>query len=301
MKQGRNSLGKVPRRQVLLGTAAAIGASATWQTAQAGAGSRELKNTQISLAAYSRRQSLTGGSMDLFQFIDWCAELDIPGAELTSYYFKEGFDGAYLRELRRHAFKNGVTISGTAIRNNFCLPPGPERDKEVAHVVQWVDHAAELFAPHVRIFAGDVPQGADKASAIQWVADGIKSALDHAARRGIFLGLENHGGITARAADHLAICKKVGDHPWFGINLDTGNYRTDAYEELAMAAPLSVNVQVKAAVVRNDGSKEPADLARLRKILADAGYKGWLVLEYEEQDPESEIPRWIERMKKAFG
>jgi sugar phosphate isomerase/epimerase len=58
---------------------------------------------------------------------------------------------------------------------------------------------------------------------------------------------------------------------------------------------------VKAAVVRNDGSKEPADLARLRKILADAGYKGWLVLEYEEQDPETEIPRWIERMKKAFG
>jgi sugar phosphate isomerase/epimerase len=301
MKQYKDFDGKVPRRQILAGTAAVIGASVAWQTAGVGASGQGLKNTQLSLAAYSRRQSLTGGSMDLFQFIDWCAQLGLPGAELTSYYFKEGFDAVYLRELRRHAYVNGVTVSGTAVRNNFCLPPGPEKDKEIEHVRRWVDHAAELFAPHIRIFAGDVPPGADKATAIQWVADGIKSALDHAADKGIFLGLENHGGITARAADHLAICEKVGSHPWFGINLDTGNYKTDAYEELAMAAPLAVNVQVKSVITRNDGSREPVDLARIRQILDNAGYKGWIVLEYEEQNPETEIPRWIERMKETFG
>jgi sugar phosphate isomerase/epimerase len=291
---------KVARRHILAGTAAAIGASVTRRTLGADTGGRGLKNTQLSLAAYSRRQSLTAGTMDLFEFIDWCAELGLPGTELTSYYFKEGFDDAYLRELRRRAFSNGVTVSGTAVRNNFCLPPGPERDKEVAHVRRWVDHSAELFAPHIRIFAGDVPRGVEKAVAIQWVADGIKSALDHAAEKGIILGLENHGGITARAADHLAICDKVGRHPWFGINLDTGNFKTDAYQELAMAAPLAVNVQVKSVITRNDGTKEPADLARLREILRSAGYKGWIVLEYEEENPETQIPRWIKLMNEAF-
>ncbi|HLV00076.1 MAG TPA: TIM barrel protein, partial [Acidobacteriota bacterium] len=108
----------------------------------------------LSLAAYSMRKELTSGQMNLFQFIDWCAEMDLPGTELTTYYFEDGFDAAYLRRLKLHAFRNGVTVSGTAIRNDFCLPPGAERDAEVASVKRWLEYAAELGAPHVRIFAG---------------------------------------------------------------------------------------------------------------------------------------------------
>ncbi len=269
--------------------------------AQASAPGNRLKNTQLSLAAYSMRKALTDGSMNLFQFIDLCAELDLAGTELTSYYFKQGFDKAYLHELKRHAYRSGVTINGTAVRNNFCLPPGPQKQKEVDHVKQWIDHAAELTASHIRIFAGNVPKGAAKEDAIQWVADGIKQVLEHAAARGVFLGLENHGGITARVADHLAICDRVGAHPWFGINLDTGNYQTDAYRELAMAAPRAVNVQIKVEITRNDGTREATDLEMIRKILADARYRGWVVLEYEgEQSLGTAIPEWIRRMKATF-
>jgi len=263
-------------------------------------GSR-IKNTQLSLAAYSMRKALTDGSMNLFQFIDLCAELDLAGTELTSYYFKPGFDKTYLHELKRHAYRSGVTINGTAVRNNFCLPPGPQKQKEVDQVKQWIDHAAELTAPHIRIFAGDVPKDAAKETAIQWVADGIKQVLEHAAARGIFLGLENHGGITARVADHLAICDLVGDHPWFGINLDTGNYQTDAYRELALAAPRAVNVQIKVEVRRNDGAREATDLNMISKILSEARYKGRIVLEYEgDESPHTGIPKWISRMKQTF-
>lgn len=260
------------------------------------------KNMHVSLAAYSMRDELTKGKLDLFGFIDWCAELGLAGTELTSYYFKEGFDNRYLRELRHRAFDNGVTVSGTAIRNNFCRPDSPEKQKDIDSVKRWIDCAAELFAPHIRIFAGTLAEGTDMKTGIQWVADGIRACLDHAAERGIYLGLENHGGITARVADHLAICDAVGEHQWFGINLDTGNYRTNAYEELALAAPRAVNVQIKVEIFEYDGGpKILADIPRERDIIVKAGYKGWVALEYEAAgDPRTEIPMYLAQMKELF-
>jgi sugar phosphate isomerase/epimerase len=248
------------------------------------------------------RQALTSGEMTLFDFIDWCAELEIPGTELTSYYFEENFDGAYLQALKRRVLANGLTTSGTAVANNFCLPSGDEKDTNIKHVLSWIDFAADLFAPHIRIFAGDLPEGTSKETGIQWVADGIKAVLDHAEKRGVLIGLENHGGITARVADQLAICDAVGQHDWFGINLDTGNFRVDAYEELAIAAPLAVNVQVKVEVTKNDGTRAHTDFERLRDILVAANYKGWVALEYEaREDPRTAIPRYLGELKALFG
>lgn len=256
----------------------------------------------LSLAAYSMRQALTDGRMDLFDFIDWCAELEIPGTELTSYYFKEDFDNAYLQALKRRVLRNGLTVSGTAVRNNFCLPPGEEKDSQIRHVMAWIDHAAALFAPHIRIFAGHLPDGVDKETGIQWVAEGIRALLDRAEEKGVLIGLENHGGITARATDLLAICGAVGDHPWFGVNLDTGNFHTDAYDELELAAPRAVNVQVKVEITHNDGSRARADFARMRDILVAADYKGWVALEYEgREDPHEAIPEYLEELKRLFG
>ncbi len=290
------------RGALAAGAMAALSTVSASSPARAQSGTVAPKNMHVSLAAYSVRQALQKGDMDLFGFIDWCAELDLAGTELTSYYFKEGFDNAYLRELRKRAFDQGVTVSGTAIRNDFCRPDSPEKRKDIDNVKRWIDFAAELFAPHIRIFAGNLPKDADKRTGIMWVADGIRACLDHASERGIYLGLENHGGITARVADHLAICDAVGKHPWFGINLDTGNYRTNAYEELAQAAPHAVNVQVKVEIFESDGGpKILADLTKVRDIVARAGYKGWVALEYEAAgNPKEEIPMYLKQMKELF-
>jgi sugar phosphate isomerase/epimerase len=288
------------RRNIL--KAGGMTAAATFAADSASAHDKAaVKNMRVSLAAYSVRDALTNGSMDLFGFIDWCSELNLAGAELTSYYFEKEFDGAYLRRLRNRAFRQGVTISGTAIRNNFCQAPGEQKDREIAQVKKWIDHAAELFAPHVRIFAGDIPEGADKKTAIKWTAEGIKQILGHAENRGIMIGLENHGGITAEAADLLAICDAVGDHPWFGVNLDTGNFHSkDPYEELILSAPKAVNVQVKADMSGPNRKRVPADLERIRDVIVGAGYKGWVVLEYEAKEPSKEIPKYIARLKELF-
>ncbi len=300
----KHTLPSLSRRDLLSTAGLTIAGSTVAYGAGAPAEDRRghCKNVQLSMAAYSRRDDLTSGKMDLFQFIDWCADLDLAGTELTSYYFKKNFDAPYLHDLRHRAFSKGVTVSGTAIRNNFCMPPGPEKDKEIAQVKQWIDYAAELCAPHIRIFGGDLPKGADKAAGLQWVADGIKAVLPHAAEKGIVLGLENHGGITLQVEDHLAICDKVGPNPWFGINWDNGGYQTNAYEGLAKAAPRAVNVQLKVATPGPGGRDEPTDFLKIRQILEKAGYKGWIALEYEaKEDPVQAIPNQIAKIKEAFG
>ncbi|MBW7995862.1 MAG: sugar phosphate isomerase/epimerase [Candidatus Glassbacteria bacterium] len=312
-RDGKAGNGRLSRRQLMVtgiaGAGAlglnAIGACQAQQGSQAkeeGALGKPTRNMKLSLAAYSMRQALSAGEIDLFDFIDWCAELDLQGTELTSYYFRENVDNAYLHQLKLHAFRQGLAISGTAVGNNFCLAPGSaERKEQIDHVKQWIDYAAEMDAPHIRVFAGRAPDNVELDIAIGWAADGIKECLEYAEKHGVVLGLENHGGITARARDHLAICDRVGDHPNFGVNLDSGNYRTDCYEELAMAAPRSVNVQIKVTVSDNDRNRVPTDMARVRDILVNAGYQGWVALEYEEkEDPKVAIPRYIAEMKKLY-
>jgi len=109
---------------------------------------------KLSLAAYSYRQLLTGKppKMDLFGFVDIAADMGLDGVELTSYYFPTDVTTAYLHKLKQHAFTLGLDVSGTSVGNNFCVPEGPERDKQLALVRTWVDRggAGRPGDPHLR-------------------------------------------------------------------------------------------------------------------------------------------------------
>jgi sugar phosphate isomerase/epimerase len=254
---------------------------------------------KLSLAAYSFREALSGPkkSMSLDDFVDLASTYDLEGIEPTSYYFPDPPTPEYCRSLRRHALLQGLAISGTAVRNTFTYAPGAQLDKEIDHVKRWVDFAAELHAPTIRIFAGDLQKGTSEADARRWCIDAIHRACEHAATRGIILALENHGGIVTTADQLLAIVKEVKSD-WFGVNLDTGNFRgTDPYADLARLAPYSVVVQVKTNI-SGGGQRQPADFARLVKILRDVNYRGFLVLEYEAQeDPRQAVPRHLKHLR----
>jgi sugar phosphate isomerase/epimerase len=118
----------------------------------------------------------------------------------------------------------------------------------------------------------------------------------------VFLGLENHGGIVAEAADLLDLVRAVKS-PWVGINLDTGNFRTaDPYADLARCAPYAVNVQIKAELQPRGKPQGPADLARLVRILREAGYQGYVALEYEAAaDPWTAVPPLLGRLRELLG
>jgi sugar phosphate isomerase/epimerase len=261
---------------------------------------------KLSIAAYSYRQLLTGNTprMTLFDFANLAADMGLDAIEPTSYYFPPDVDAAYLHRLRQHAFRLGLDISGTAIGNNFALPPGPARDEQLDLTRRWIDHAATLTAPVIRIFAGSVPRDGSESQAIAHCVECIEAVLPYAAERGIALALENHGGITSTADQILAIVEAVrAPDGNFGINFDSGNFHTDdPYADLARIAPYAVNAQVKVEIQRRGQAKEPADLPRIIGILREAKYSGHIALEYEaENDPLEAIPGIIRGLRPLLA
>ena len=262
---------------------------------------------KVSLAAYSFRDYLTARDgkpprMDLFGFVDFAADQRIDAVELTSYYFPPDVTPAYLHRLKQHAFTLGLDISGTSVRNDFCLPPGPKRDETMATVRTWVDHAAELDAPVIRIFAGTVPKGEEEGPAVARAIEGIRASLPYAIERGVTLAVENHGGITATPEQLLRIVRGV-DSPNFGVNLDTFNFRgDDPYADLAQLAPYAVNVQVKTEIGPKGKPKGEVDYGRIVGLLRDARYSGYVAIEYEAQaDPMVAVPVALRQLRAAIG
>ena len=128
---------------------------------------------------------------------------------------------------------------GTAIGNTFTHPAGPDRDREIAYTKLWVDRAADMGAPTIRIFAGDVQKGTTETQARQWCIDAIRECCEYAGRKGVILALENHGGIVTTAEQLVSIVRAI-DSEWFGVTWDSGNFRSaDPYAELTMIAPYS--------------------------------------------------------------
>jgi sugar phosphate isomerase/epimerase len=263
---------------------------------------------KLSLAAYSFRDLLTAkkgeskSQWTLDEFIDFCAAQGLDGTELTSYYFPKEITPEYLAHLKQKTFLLGLEISGTAVANDFCRPPGEARDKDIAHVKKWSDYAAAMGAPCIRIFSGSTPKGQTEAQARAACVAGIEECCRYSGERGVYLALENHGGLSATAEGLLAIVREVRS-PWFAVNLDTGNFHSaDPYAELAQVAPYAVNVQVKTEMSPAGSAKQPADLARLVRMLRDVGYRGYVVLEYEgAEDPLSAVPRHLDQLRKLIA
>ena len=265
---------------------------------------------KLSLAAYSfnrlfaRRgtpEQIAAAEMTLEKFIDYCAEQGLGATELTGYYFPKEVTTAYLLSLRERTHRLGLDISGTAIGNDFCLPEGGARSEQLLECRRWIDYAAIMGAPAIRIFAGKVPKGDSEDAAIERCVDGINQSLDYAATKGVFLALENHGGITATPDQMFRIINAVKNSPWFGVNYDSGNFRTDdPYRDLARIAPYAVNAQIKVAVNPGNGDKQPADLPRMIRILKDAGYRGYVALEFEEPNPFAEIPKFLNQLRELI-
>ncbi|MBD3268114.1 TIM barrel protein [bacterium] len=284
--------------------AAAVTGLASTQTAQAVAPMKRPygAHLKLSCSAYGYRKYLSGKnkSMTILGFLEECAKLGLDAAEPTSYYFPSDLNEEYLLQFKRHAFMLGLDISGTAIGNTFTHDPGPERDKQLALCNRWVDNAAIMGAPVIRIFAGRVPKGMSENKAIANAIETTKIACEYAASKGVILALENHGGIVAKPEPMLDIIHGV-DSEWFGVNFDSGNFHADdPYAELEKIAPYTVNAQIKIEM-RHGGKKTPADFEKIARILADAGYRGYVALEYEgSEEPKEAIPVYIEKLRKAL-
>ena len=301
-------MAEISRRQFGMFAAASVGACATTDVLGSASKPVPTRDMKLSLAAYSfnrmlpRRgtaEQIAAAKMKLEDFIDYCAELGIEGTELTGYYFPKTITPQYLASIKQRTFRAGLDISGTAIGNDFCLPDGKARDAQLAMCREWIDHASAMGAPVIRIFAGKVPKGDSEEAAVERCVAGINESLKYAATKGVFLAMENHGGITATPDQMMKIVDGITDKTWFGLNFDGGNFRTDdPYRDLERIAPLAINAQLKVAVAPN-GKKQPADFKRIVSMLRKHNYRGYVVLEYEEKaDPKLEIPKLIKELRE---
>ncbi|MFP6898958.1 MAG: sugar phosphate isomerase/epimerase family protein [Roseibacillus sp.] len=255
----------------------------------------------VGLAAYSFRDQFAwmkgkarkvgGEKMDMFSFVDYCADHGCHGAELTSYFFPADADAAYYHRLKRHAFLRGVEVCGTAIGNDFSRGKSKKLDDEVSAAKGWLDKAVQMGAPHVRFFAGTGKGFAAGGERVDAAITALKSCAKYAGERGVFIGIENHGGITAELLLRLVV---EVDSPWVGINLDSGNFISDdSYADFERCAPFAVNVQLKTHM----RGHVKADLPRLIGLLRAARYQGYVVLEYESGKPE-EIPGYLATLRQ---
>ncbi|MCH7726587.1 MAG: sugar phosphate isomerase/epimerase [Planctomycetes bacterium] len=299
----------IHRRAFLAGSAAALSAAGGMMLGETASAIEPIARNgkpkfKFSVAAYSYRRLLQGkpAQLTLSDFIDDCAKMGLEGTELTSYYFPNPTTPDYLRALKQQCFQLGLDVSGTAVGNDFGHPKGDKRDEQIANVKRWIDYAEILGAPVIRIFGGRVKKGTSPAESHSLMVSGIEECCEYAGKHGVHLALENHGGPTATAEGMLAFVRDV-QSPWFGVNLDTGNFHTeDIYGDLAKVAPYALNVQVKVIVSGPNKQKQPTDFKRLAKLLRDANYRGYIVLEYEESgDPREECPKYVSALRDAFA
>ena len=251
----------------------------------------------VGCCALSYLKYFNAGSMTMESFIRKAVELEVHGVDVTTYWLKST-EPDYLTALRHLAFKNGMGFSGIAIRTELCQAGGAIRAEELRRIQQWVDAAEVLGASHVRVFGGNVPGGATEKQGIDWIVETVKPACEYAGKRGITLGMEDHGGITGRASTLLEIVRRV-DSPYFGVNLDISNFeaKTDdeMYAEIEACVPHATHAHIRDVF---GATKRPIDLDRVWRLFAQGGYKGYMSAEYEaEEDAMTGVPKLLDKIK----
>jgi len=120
------------------------------------------------------------GGMSLFDMLEECARLDFDAVDPTGYFFP-GYPAVperrFVNEFKRRAFSLGLAISGTGVRNDFASPEKAKREADVTLTKSWIETAAEMGAPVIRVFAGALPEGQNWDEAAKRVAEQISERM----------------------------------------------------------------------------------------------------------------------------
>ena len=282
-------------RRQLLTTLAALPAAAPLR----GQSSAQKFHFKAGLVAYSYRKPLAAKTMKYEDVISMIADWGLDGLDCTAYWFPDT-SPQYLASLRNFAFKNGIQIYNIGVQVNLAQPSADLRNAELEKVRKWVDVADRLGANHIRVFGGPVPKGATEQQAVDMSIETLKQAAEISGARGIILGVEDDAGLTIKAAPTIAIVKGAAS-PWAGINDDSGNLRVDGYAQFESMLPLASSVHLKTLVATaEEGKKEPADWRRLVNLVGRYGYKGYIGLEYEGNNPETDVPKYAQELHKLI-
>lgn len=286
---------------VAAGVAPIVRASEPSQQPHAASGNR----FKISLNAYSFNAPLMTQKTTLEEVMDFCVREGFDAIDLTGYYFRgypETPSDDYIHHLKNKAHRSGLGISGTGIRNEFAEPDITKRAAEVAFVKKWIEVAAKLGAPVIRIFSGKtLPAGYSREEVEDWIVTCIKSCVDHGRQHGVIVALQNHNDFVKTADQAIRILQKVNSE-WFGLVLDTGSFITEEpYGEIEKTSSWAVNWQIKEKL-NYLGTLSDMNLDRLCRIIQSSAYRGYLPIEtLSPGDPFVLVPPFLQKVRTALA
>ncbi len=296
-------------RRGFLARSLAIAASALAagpQTALAAGEVKRRSGTKIKLAlnSYSFDQPLMAGQMSLDDVIDYCAAHNIDGVDLTGYYFP-GYPKVptdeYIYNLKKKAYLNGVSISGTGVRNDFTLIDPAARKESINLVKDWVQVGQKLGASFIRVFSGkSIPKDSTYEKVLEWMIPAFQECAEYGKKHGVIIGLQHHDDFLKTADQTIQVVKAVNSD-WFSVILDVGSLRQgDPYEEIEKLLPYACTWQIKEAVYFN-GKSTPIDLARVRKIIDKVGFRGFLPFEALGQGDPAVVTAFFDKVRAAMS
>ncbi len=242
---------------------------------------------KISLAEWSLHKALFAKKIDNLDFPKIAREeYGIEGVEFVNQFFKDkAHDSVYLKDLKKRANDVGVTCVLIMIdrEGDMSAPDGEARDKAVKNHEKWVDAAAALGCHAIRINTGEHYSPTHVGA----IAESCGKLTNYGVKNGISIICENHGGPSSNPDALIAVMKAVGK-PAFGTLPDFGNfpqkegkYTIDVYEAIARLMPYAKGVSAKSYDFDESGKEKRLDFARIMKIVTDAGYHGFVGIEYE--------------------
>ena len=272
---------------------------------------------KLGCMSLSYKEEFNAGKLDLEGFIERAYGSGLDGIDIHTRAFAST-DPDYLRDIRMQALKRGIALSYIGISNNFGKPQDELAD-EVAMVKGWVDIAAFMGIPLVRIFAAWV-RGKDTTEQV-WarMMPCLKEVASYGQEKGVVIGLHNHnhGCVTATSKEVLRILDEV-DNPYFSHILDCGQYigspgasgangvedpSLDFYGSIEETAPLAVHVRAKIYRIQT-GEEAWIDYPRIFRILRGVGYNGWMSIVYEGQAVEEEataVPKAVKYIRRLMN
>ena len=255
----------------------------------------EAPRYQLTLGQWTFHRAFRGEpgfpKRDTLEFPTMAGELGFAGVDYSGILLGEHHaKPASLAELNRRAADAGVTnvLLLVDLYDPLGAPAEEARRKSVEKFRPWLEAAAALGCSGIRINAiSETALAADEQARL--MADGVTRLLELSAPLNLDVLIENHGqGLKCDGAWIAGIVKQVG-HPRCGTLPDFGNFHKDRqtgafydrYAGVAAMLPFAKCVSAKAHDFDANGDECYTDYARMLRLFADSGYKGWIEVEYE--------------------
>jgi sugar phosphate isomerase/epimerase len=240
------------------------------------------KAYKISLAQWSLHKPLFAKEIDNLDFAKVAKErFGIDGVEYVNQFFKDkAKDAKYLEEMKKRTSDLGVTnvlimIDGEGGLGNS---DAAKRTTAVENHYKWVDAAKYLGCHSIRVNA-ETDKAYEEGSKL--AADGLRRLSEYAKPLGINVIVENHGGLSSNGKWLSETIRATGMENC-GTLPDFGNfYDYDRYQGVTDLMPLAKAVSAKSYDFDEQGNESKIDFAKMMKIVLDAGYRGWVGIEYE--------------------